>query len=105
MKKLRAKLRGYYEYYGVIGNYASLQQFYDAAVQLLYKWLNRRSQKPSLTWPALRRVLTRFQIPRPKIRTTRSPAQPTPLSCTDPDPLERLFQVDLLGTLRFHVRA
>jgi Retron-type reverse transcriptase len=105
MKKLKAKLRGYYEYYGVIGNYASLQQFYDAAVQLLYKWLNRRSQKPSLTWPALRRVLARFQIPRPKIRTTRKPAQSTPLPCTDPDPLERLFQVDLLGTLRLHVRA
>ena len=33
----------------------------------LYKWLNRRSQRRSLTWPALNQLLVRFQVPPPRI--------------------------------------
>jgi hypothetical protein len=47
-KRLNAKLRGYYNYYGVIGNYASLKQFYHQAMRILFKWLNR-SQRRSYT--------------------------------------------------------
>ncbi|MBU7008887.1 group II intron reverse transcriptase/maturase, partial [Peptococcaceae bacterium DYL19] len=44
---LNAKLRGYYNYYGVIGNYASLNEYYYITKKILYKWLNRRSQRRS----------------------------------------------------------
>ena len=64
---LRAKLRGTWNYYGLIGNYRRLQLFYDATCRTLCKWLNRRSQRQSLTWPALNRRLARFQVPRPRI--------------------------------------
>ncbi len=64
---LRTKLRGTWNYYGLIGNYRRMQLFYDATCRTLYKWLNRRSQRRSLTWPALNRVLARFQVPRPSI--------------------------------------
>ena len=67
MKKLAAKLRGHWNYYGVIGNSKSLCQFYHLACQLLYKWLNRRSQKRSYSWSALRRLLQRFGVPPPRI--------------------------------------
>ena len=67
MNTLKAKLRGHWNYYGVIGNSQSLNQYYYLTCQLLYKWLNRRSQKRSYTWRALVRVLTRFEVPRPKI--------------------------------------
>jgi len=67
MEELRDKLRGHWNYYGIIGNSHSLSQ-YDYQVRgLLYKWLNRRSQKPSYTWRALHRVLKRFHIPPPRI--------------------------------------
>ena len=42
-KRLNTKLRGYYNYYGVYGNYDSLKQFFDCAIRILKKWLNRRS--------------------------------------------------------------
>ena len=45
--KLNRKLQGYYNYYGVRGNYKSLNSFVYRAWQLLYKWLNRRSQRRS----------------------------------------------------------
>jgi group II intron reverse transcriptase/maturase len=38
---LNGKLRGYYQYYGVHGNSASLQHFFDGVVRRLWQWLNR----------------------------------------------------------------
>jgi RNA-directed DNA polymerase len=77
MRTLRAKLQGTWNYYGLIGNSRRMQLFYDATCRALYKWLNRRSQKRSLTWSALRRTLTRFQVPRPRIVEQRAmPYQP-----------------------------
>jgi hypothetical protein len=44
-----------------------MQLFYDATCRTLHKWLNRRSQRQSVSWPALNRLLERFQVPRPRI--------------------------------------
>ena len=46
---LNPKLRGYYQYYGVSGNSAGLHEFYHEAMAILWKWLNRRSQRRSFT--------------------------------------------------------
>ncbi len=50
INQLNIKLRGYYNYYGVIGNYNSLDKMIEIVKRLLYKWLNRRSQKRSFNW-------------------------------------------------------
>ena len=80
LQTLRAKLRGTWNYYGLIGNSRRMWLFYDATCRALYKWLNRRSQKRSLTWSALRRTLTRFQVPRPRIVEQRAVPCQTELS-------------------------
>src|SRR5713226_4328774 len=67
MKTLRAKLRGTWNYYGLIGNSRRMKLTYEETRRTLYKWLNRRSQRPSLRWPAVDRLMERFQIPRPRI--------------------------------------
>ncbi len=103
MATLRKKFNGYWNYYGVIGNFKSLQQFYQAAERLLFKWLNRRSQKRSLSWPALRRVLQRFQIPRPHIH--RPPQHLSNLSCSASETPDSSTPVDLLGLNRVRARA
>jgi RNA-directed DNA polymerase len=66
-RELNAKLRGYYRYYGVPGNYPSLQQFFYRAMRLLMKWLNRRSQRRSYTWPGFKELLRHFQVERPRL--------------------------------------
>jgi RNA-directed DNA polymerase len=66
-RELNAKLRGYYNYYGVNGNYASLQQFFDQAIRILFKWLNRRSQRRSYNWTGFRELLRDFQVELPHI--------------------------------------
>jgi RNA-directed DNA polymerase len=71
MKTLKAKLQGTWNYYGLIGNFHRMQLLYEAMRRALYKWLNRRSQRKSLTWPGLQRLLARFQVPRPRIVETQ----------------------------------
>lgn len=66
-KRLNAKLRGYYNYYGVIGNYASLEQFFHQAMRILFKWLNRRSQRHSYNWQGFDELLEHYKIERPRI--------------------------------------
>ena len=66
-KKMNTKLRGYYAYYGVIGNYASLQEFFREAVRILFKWLNRCSQRRSYNWKGFQELLELFKIEKPRI--------------------------------------
>ncbi len=66
-KRLNDKLRGYDNYYGVHGNAASLKEFFNSAMRILLKWLNRRSQRHSYTWQGYKAVLERFKVARPRI--------------------------------------
>ena len=66
-QRLNAKLRGYDNDYGVHGHAASRKEFFNKAIRLLLKWLNRRSQRHSYTWPGYTAVLERFQVARPRI--------------------------------------
>jgi group II intron reverse transcriptase/maturase len=65
---MRRKVRGHYNYFRAIGNSRALWVFYKEIVKLLYKWLNRRSQRRSLTWPKLIKVLERFAFPTPSLK-------------------------------------
>jgi group II intron reverse transcriptase/maturase len=67
MKTLAAKLRGHWNYYGVIGNSDSLVQYDWLTRGLLFKWLNRRSQKRSYPWEAFHRLVDRYKLPAPRI--------------------------------------
>jgi group II intron reverse transcriptase/maturase len=67
MKVLRKKMEGYYRYYGVSGNFRMLELFRDNVQGLLYKWLNRRSQRKSFNGEEFESFLTRFPLPKPKI--------------------------------------
>jgi group II intron reverse transcriptase/maturase len=67
LKTLNAKLRGHYNYYGVIGNYESLKEFFIQAMYIFRKWLNRRSQKKSYTYKCFWAMLERHRIERPRI--------------------------------------
>ena len=66
-RQLNAKLRGYFNYYGVVGNYASLNQFFWQAMRILFKWLNRRSQRRSFNWQGFQELLKHFRVEQPRI--------------------------------------
>jgi RNA-directed DNA polymerase len=64
---LNVKLRGYNNYYGVIGNYESLDEFFYQVRRILFKWLNRRSQKRSYNWEKFDRMLKIYRLEPPRI--------------------------------------
>ncbi len=66
-KTLRAKLRGHFQYYGVSGNYRSIIAYYNHTIRMLYKWLNRRSQRKSMNWANFNKYLGSYPLPRPRI--------------------------------------
>ena len=67
MGKLTTKLLGYYRYYGITDNTKPLVSFRTEVSKLLFKWLNRRSQKRSFDWNKFNLFLKRYPLPNPKI--------------------------------------
>ena len=63
--KLTQKLRGHYNYFGAVGNLDDLYRVYSHVVGMLYKWLNRRSGRKSMTWAKLKRLITYRALPKP----------------------------------------
>jgi len=66
-KILQAKIRGHYQYYGVSENYAGIHRFYKAAIRMVRKWMNRRSQKRKMNWERFREYLGHYPLPKPRI--------------------------------------
>jgi group II intron reverse transcriptase/maturase len=64
---LKAKLIGHYNYFGISGNMRSLQQFYGQVIAMVFKWINRRSQKKSMNWRKYQRYLQWYPLPTPVI--------------------------------------
>ena len=63
---LARHLRGHIQYYGVSGNGRGVSSYVHHATDLLFKWLNRRSQKRSLTWKQFA-VHIRSRLPTARI--------------------------------------
>jgi group II intron reverse transcriptase/maturase len=64
---LNLKMKGHYGYYGVTGNFRSLESYYYAILRNWFKWLRRRSREKTLTWVRFFQHLDRFPLPRPRI--------------------------------------
>ncbi len=65
--KLNSKLRGYNQYYGVRGNYDSLQDYFYHVTRILYQRLNRRSQRRSYNWKGFAELIRVFKLRKPRI--------------------------------------
>lgn len=71
MKMINMKLRGHYQYYGVTDNTVEVKKFLNQTKWLLYKWLNRRSQRRSYTIKTFYNGLLRtFPIIEPQIKVS-----------------------------------
>jgi group II intron reverse transcriptase/maturase len=64
---LGKKLTGHCRYYGLTNNSYSLQSFRYELTRAWFKWLNRRSQRRSLTWKDFNRLLKRLKFPSARV--------------------------------------
>lgn len=66
-KTFCAKLRGHVQYYGVSFNSKSVGRFLREATEILFKWLNRRSQRKSFDWNKFRLFQKQYPLPKVKV--------------------------------------
>ena len=102
MGTLNAKYTGHWNYYGIVGNSKSLNRYCYETSRILFKWLNRRSQRRSYTWKAFNRLLQRFKVPPPRVVEAAWGTKPP---CRSVGRLEQDNQVNLFGSAYRPTRA
>jgi RNA-directed DNA polymerase len=63
---LKTVITGHYRYYGVPGNYEAMNIFRHSIGQLWIRSLKRRSQKVTITWEKMGKLIDRW-LPKPHI--------------------------------------
>lgn len=64
---LRAKMRGHVQYYGVSHNADKVRQFLRRTQRIMFKWLNRRSQRKSFSWEKYWMFVAENPLPEARI--------------------------------------
>ena len=71
IKRINQGLRGHYQYYGVTDNARNLERFRYMVRNLLFKWLNRRSQRRSYSWEQFKaRIMAVFPLLPPTTKVS-----------------------------------
>lgn len=68
MPQLRRKLVGFLNYFGLPDNSSSLKLYGQYAIEALFKWINRRSQRRSYNWKGFGAMLGYFHVPKLQVR-------------------------------------
>ena len=66
-EKLKQKLRGHYQYYGLTGNYKMLDSYYESVLRAWRRWLGRRSRDGYLSRDKFKWWLKIYPLPLPKV--------------------------------------
>lgn len=66
-KTFCAKLNGHIQYYGVSFNVRAIKIFHGRSIRIMFKWLNRRSQRRSFNWVQFGLFMKAFPPPDAKV--------------------------------------
>ena len=64
---IKKKLIGHYSYYGITDNSRAINRYRNCVLRLLYKWLNRRSQRNSYSLKQFWSMIKFYDLPQAKI--------------------------------------
>ena len=67
IEALNRKLRGHYNYYGIIGNYEAMHKFREYVLDRLKATLNRRGANKDMTDRIFKELITIYPVLKPKI--------------------------------------
>ncbi len=73
LRQARNRVAGHLNYYAVTDNSKSCSNFVYRAKLLLFKWINRKSQRKAYTWPQFEQALVWADWPIPRIRKDLNP--------------------------------
>jgi RNA-directed DNA polymerase len=76
LRRAKAKMQGALNYYAITDNTRMCRTYRHEVESLLFKWLNRRSQRRSYTWEQFKDALQWVQWPRVVIKHDLNPCWP-----------------------------
>lgn len=79
-KELSTKLRGHYNYYGLIGNSRAINCFRNQTLLTWKYWLNRRAQHGTMTWKCFNRIKKRYPLPPARLPKRVPSSEPTQIT-------------------------
>ena len=66
-EELKRKVEGHIRYYGVSFNIEEVERYIYLTTQLIFKWLNRRSQKKSFDWEQFNKFMRANPLPKVRV--------------------------------------
>jgi group II intron reverse transcriptase/maturase len=78
LRRTKLKLVGHLNYYGITDNWELCHAFSTEVTRLLYKWLNRQSQRRSYDWERYNDALAWVGWPSASIKHQLNPFRPLP---------------------------
>ena len=73
LRQARNRVIGHLNYYAITDNFKSCSIFAHYAKHLLFKWINRKSQRRAYAWPQFTQALVWVSWPKVRIRKDLSP--------------------------------
>jgi RNA-directed DNA polymerase len=73
LKRARARVVGHLNYYAITDNLERCSDYLRYARRILYKWINRKSQRRAYTWDRFEQALTWANWPRARIHKDLNP--------------------------------
>ncbi len=73
LRGAKSRVQGHINYYAITDNSKKCGNFVYFATRILFKWINRKSQRRSYTWEGFNQVLKWVKWPTVKIRVNMNP--------------------------------
>ncbi|MBC8431977.1 MAG: hypothetical protein H8D96_08650 [Desulfobacterales bacterium] len=73
LRKARIRVGGHLSYYAITDNSAKCSSYHHYATRILFKWINRKSQRSAYAWEGYRQALKWVGWPQPNIRKDLNP--------------------------------
>ncbi len=74
-RQAKARITGHLNYYAITDNSEQCGDYVYHATRILFKWLNRKSQRKAYTWEGFTQVLSWMGWPKPSIRKDLNPCR------------------------------
>ena len=73
LRQAKVRVNGHLNYYAITDNGTQCNRYVYYATRLLFKWLNRKSQRKAYTWSSYNHALAYVEWPKPIIRKDLNP--------------------------------
>jgi hypothetical protein len=75
LRQARIRVLGHLNYYAITDNLERCTYYVYRATRILFKWLNRKSQRRAYTWESFRQALAWVKWPQTRLRKDLNPCR------------------------------